>query len=288
MEYLTHLTTLFTIYGILALSLQLVVGFTGLLSVAQAAFYGIGAYAVALMLEHTGLGFFPALIVAILICALAAVLIGLVLSRFRDDYYALGSLGFNAIVFAIFLNWQEVTRGPLGIPGIDRPEVFGFSFSENILFLALALVLLAAVYGVSRYITTSSFGRALTAIREDEVALSVFGYRTSLFKLAIFVIGAGMAAVAGGIFATYITFIDPSSFGIPESVFLLSVIILGGLGSLRGALIGALVLLVLPEALRFVGFTPDIAAQMRQMVYGLLLVFLMLYRPQGLAGTYRL
>jgi len=137
-------------------------------------------------------------------------------------------------------------------------------------------------------VTKSSFGRALQAIREDEVALSVFGYHTSWFKLAVFVMGAGMAAIAGGLFASYITFIDPSSFGVPESVFMLSVIILGGLGSLRGAVIGALVLVLLPEALRFVGFTPDIAAQMRQVIYGLMLVFLMLYRPQGLAGTYRL
>jgi branched-chain amino acid transport system permease protein len=217
-----------------------------------------------------------------------ALTIGLVLSKFRDDYYALGSLGFNVIVFSILLNWQDVTRGPLGIPGIPRPELFGFSFSENVYFLLLSLLCLGAIYLVSHFITTSSFGRTLQAIREDEGALAVFGYRTSLFKLAVFVIGAGMASVAGGLFASYVTFIDPSSFAITESIFILSIIILGGLGTLRGALIGALVLILLPEALRFVGFTPDIAAQMRQVVYGLLLIFLMLYRPQGLVGTFKL
>lgn len=288
MEYLVHLAIIFAIYAILAVSLQLIVGFTGLISLAHAAFYGVGAYSVALILENTGFGFFPALVIGILVSAVAAFLIGIVLSKFRDDYYALGSLGFTVIVFSIFLNWQGLTRGPLGIPGINRPELFGFVFSENIVYLGLALVLLGLCYVFSTFVTKSSFGRALQAIREDEVALSVFGYHTSWFKLAVFVMGAGMAAIAGGLFASYITFIDPSSFGVPESVFMLSVIILGGLGSLRGAVIGALVLVLLPEALRFVGFTPDIAAQMRQVIYGLMLVFLMLYRPQGLAGTYRL
>jgi len=288
MEYLVHLAIIFAIYAILAVSLQLIVGFTGLISLAHAAFYGVGAYSVALILENTGFGFFPALVLGILVSAIAAFLIGIVLSKFRDDYYALGSLGFTVIVFSIFLNWQELTRGPLGIPGINRPELFGFVFSENIVYLGLALILLGLCYAFSTFVTKSSFGRALQAIREDEVALSVFGYHTSWFKLAVFVMGAGMAAIAGGLFASYITFIDPSSFGVPESVFMLSVIILGGLGSLRGAVIGALVLVLLPEALRFVGFTPDIAAQMRQVIYGLMLVFLMLYRPQGLAGTYRL
>lgn len=288
MEYLVHLAIIFSVFAILAISLQLIVGYTGLLSLSHAAFYGIGAYTVALMLEHTGLGFFPSLIAAIIVSGLAALLIGIVLSKFRDDYYALGSLGFTVIVFSIFLNWQEVTRGPLGIPGINRPELFGFVFSENVVYLVLSLLLLAAVYGFSKFLTDSSFGRALQAIREDEEALSIFGYRTTLFKLAIFVMGAGMAAIAGGLFASYITFIDPSSFNIAESIFILSIIILGGLGSLRGAVIGALVLVLLPEALRFVGFTPDIAAQMRQVIYGLMLVLLMLYRSQGLVGKYRL
>ncbi len=222
MEYIIHLAILVSIYAILAISLQLLVGYTGLLSVTHAAFYGIGAYVVALLLTNTGIGFFGALALGILGSALAALLIGLVLSKFRDDYYALGSLGFNVIVFSVLLNWQGLTRGPLGIPGISRPELFGFVFSDNAFFLLLALLLLAIVYAFGRLITQSSFGRTLEAIREDEEALSVFGYRTSGFKLLIFVLSAGMAAVAGALFASYITFIDPSSFNIPESIFMLS------------------------------------------------------------------
>lgn len=288
MEYLIHLAILSSIFAILAISLDLVLGYTGLLSVTHAAFYGIGAYVTALLLKGAGLNFFVALAASILFTMLAAFLIGIVLSKFKTDYYALASLGFNVIVFSIFLNWQSVTRGPLGIPGISRPEVFGFSFSENIIFLLLALVLLALIYQSSQFIVRSSFGRALTAIREDEEALSVFGYYTPSYKLIVFTISAGMAAIGGALFATYITFIDPSSFTINESIFILAIVILGGAGSIRGPLLGAVILILLPEALRFVGFPSDIAAQMRQVIYGLILVGLMLYRPQGILGTYRL
>lgn len=288
MEYLIHLAILSSIFAILAISLDLVMGYTGLLSVTHAAFYGIGAYVTALLLKGVGLNFFVALAASIVFTMLAAFLIGIVLSKFKTDYYALASLGFNVIVFSIFLNWQDVTRGPLGIPGIPRPEVLGFSFSENIIFLLLTLVLLTIIYGSARLIVKSSFGRALTAIREDEEATSVFGYYTLSYKLIIFTIAAGMAAIGGALFATYITFIDPSSFTINESIFILAVVILGGAGSLRGPMLGAIVLVLLPELLRFVGFPSDIAAQMRQVLYGLILVGLMLYRPQGIWGTYRL
>lgn len=292
MEYLVHLGVLFAIFAILALSLQLVVGYTGLLSVTHAAFYGIGAYTTALLITNLGVNFFVALVAGLVLSASVALLVGLVLSKFRGDYYALASLGFNVIVFSIFLNWQSLTRGPLGIPGIDRPVVdLGFMMyevRENFAFLILSLILLLLIYRASYLVTHSSFGRALKAIREDEEALAVFGYHTLLFKLAVFVASAGVAAVAGALYASYITFIDPSSFTINESIFILAIIILGGLGSLRGAIIGAAVLILLPEALRFVGFPSDIAAQMRQVIYGLILVGLMLYRPQGLVGEYKL
>lgn len=128
----------------------------------------------------------------------------------------------------------------------------------------------------------------LKAVREDEEVIQVFGYNTPYYKLVIFLVGAGMASIAGSLFATYITFIDPSTFTLNESVFILSIIILGGLANNRGAVLGAACLILLPELLRFVGFPSDVAAQMRQLVYGLLLVLLMLYRPQGLMGEYKL
>jgi len=288
MEYFIHLAILVGIYAILGVSLNLVVGFTGLLSVTQAAFYGLGAYTTALLLVNFGVNFFLATIIGMILTAMISFLIGLALSRFRGDYYALGSFGFNIIIYSVFLNWQAVTRGPLGIPGIARPSLFGLTFSSNFSFLLLTLIFLLLTFLVARWLTTSSFGRVLKAIREDEPALQVFGYRTGHYKLAIFVIGAALAALAGALFAAYITFIDPSSFALFESIFILAIIILGGLANLKGSVLGALFLILLPEALRFVGFPSDVAAQMRQVVYGLILVLLMLYRPQGLMGEYKL
>jgi len=287
MEYLTHLAILFFIYAILGVSLNLVVGYTGLLSSAHAAFYGIGAYATAIALTSLHINFFLSLAAGIIITGIIAFLIGIVLSRFRGDYYALVSLGFNVIVYSVLLNWQGLTRGPLGMPGIPRPE-FVFDFSSNISFLILSFLFVTAIYIISSFLAASSFGRVLKAIREDEQAIQVFGYNTNYYKLAIFVISAGMAAAAGSLFASYITFIDPSSFTVMESVFILAVIILGGLSNLRGSILGAFILVLLPEALRFAGFPQAIAAQMRQMVYGLCLIFLMLFRPQGLLGEYKL
>src|SRR3989344_180773 len=289
MEYLIHLAIFISIYAILALSLNLVVGYTGLLSVAQAGFYGLGAYTTAILMTKLGVNFFLAMIAGMILAAFIALLIGFVLSKFKGDYYALGSLGFTVIIWSVFLNWQELTRGPLGIPGIPRPPDFlGFDFGDNCSFLILSLVFLALVFLACRFIVSSSFGRALKAIREDEKAIQIFGYNAHHFKLLIFVIGAAFAALAGSLFASYITFIDPSTFVFGESVFILSIIILGGLASLRGAVLGAGFLVLLPEILRFLDFSPDIAAQMRQVVYGLLLILLMLYRPQGLVGEYRL
>jgi branched-chain amino acid transport system permease protein len=287
-EYLIHLAILFAIYVPLAVSLNLVVGYTGLLSVTHAAFYGVGAYATTLFMVNLGFGFIPSLIIAMLISGLLATLFGFILSRFRDDYYALVSFGFNIIVYSILLNWEGLTRGPLGIPGIPRPEIFGYVFNTNLSFLILSLIFALGIYLVSAGIVRSSFGRVLKGIREDEKVLAIFGYNTELYKLVIFGVTAMMAGLAGGLFATYITFIDPSTFSLNESIFILAIIILGGMANIRGSVAGALFLILLPEILRFVGFPTDIAAQMRQVVYGALLVILMLYRPQGLMGEYKL
>jgi len=287
MEYFLHLGVLIVIYAGVAMSLDLLVGYTGLLSVTQAGFFGIGAYSTAILMTSYGVNFYVSVLVGRLVSALAALLIGSILSRFKDDYYTLVSLGFNIIVYSIFLNWQNLTRGPLGIPGIDKPDLFGWMASSTGDFLVLSAVIMFLVYLFARFIVNSSFGRVLKAIREDEKAIQVFGYNTNVYKLVIFVISAAVAAVAGSLFASYITFIDPSSFTVNESIFLLAIIILGGLANVRGAVLGAVFLILLPEGLRFVGFPDEIAAQMRQVVYGAMLIILMLYRPQGVLGEYK-
>lgn len=288
MEYLLHLGTLVCVWGILAMSLNLIVGYTGLLSLTHAAFYGVGAYATGFLMRTYDLDFFLTVIIGAAIAGALAFLVGFVFSKFRGDYYALVTLGFATIMYAVFLNFEAITRGPLGLPGIPRPEFFSVTLSQTEQYFVLTLVAVLATYGIVRYITRSSFGRVLKAIREDEKAIEVFGYRTLFYKQAVFVIGAMLAALAGSVMASYFRFIDPSVFVLFESIYILSIVILGGLATHRGAILGAVLLTLLPEALRFVGFPNEIAGQMRQVVYGVILVLLMLYRPQGLIGEYKL
>lgn len=287
MEYLIHILIMVLIYAMLAMSLNLIVGYTGLLSLAHAAFMGIGAYATAILTTQYHMDFFLSVLVGVGLTVVISFLIGLVLSRFRDDFFALVSLGFLVIMHSVFLNWQELTNGPLGITNIPRPAFADLS-SSNLFFLFFMMVLFVVIYALCSFIVRSPFGRTLQAIREDEKAIQIFGYNTLQYKLIIFIIGAVIASIVGAFFASYITYIDPTSFTISETIFILAIVILGGLASLRGSILGAVILVLLPEVLRFLGFPDEIAGQMRQLTYGVLLVVLMLYKPQGILGKYKL
>ena len=294
--------TVFAIWAILSVSLNLVVGFTGLLSVGHIGFFGIGAYAMAILTSDAsyeqlrteaiptlGWPFFAALPVSIALAGLVAVVVGVAFNRFRDDIYVLVSFGFAIISFNVFLNWRGLTRGAFGIHEIARPDIGNWVFDGELEFLALVLVFLAVVVLVSWFIVTSSFGRVLTAIREDEQATEVFGYQVTHYKLAIWVISAMMAGLAGGLFGSWTTFVDPNSFILLESILLVSIVILGGLATIWGSLLGALTFVLLEEGMRFVPFLPvEFIGQARQVVLGILLVLLMLFRPQGLVGRYKL
>ncbi len=286
MDYSIHLLIIVSIYSSLAISLNLLVGFTGILSVTHAAFYGVGAYATAILMKTLGFSFLTSVGVGILVTLGLALFIGFVLSRVRGDYYALGSFGFNIIVYSVLLNWDFLTKGPLGIFGIPRPELFGYTFTSNMSFLGLTILVCLMIVATAFYITRSSFGRVLRAIRDDEEVMSSFGYISAHYKMLIFCIAAVMASVCGSLYATYVSFIDPSSFTLNESIFILTIIILGGLASIRGSIIGAVVLVLLPEVLRFVGIPNEIAAQMRVILYGVALVYLMYEHPSGMYGKY--
>ena len=296
------LGTVFCIWAILAVSLNLVVGFTGLLSVGHIGFFGIGAYTMAILTSDAaydqlrteaiptfGWPFFAALPACVLLTGLAAIAVGVVFNRFRDDIYVLVSFGFAVIAFNVFLSWRGLTRGAYGIHDIEKPAIGGWVLNGDLEFLALVAVFLVAIVIISWLIVTSSFGRVLTAIREDEQAAAVFGYRVTHFKLAIWVISAMMAGLAGGLFGSWTSFVDPNSFILLESILLVSIVILGGLASIRGSIIGAMAFVLLEEGMRFVPLLPDeFVGQARQVVLGVLLVLLMLFRPQGLAGRYKL
>ena len=294
--------TVFAIWAILSVSLNLIVGYTGLLSVGHVGFFGIGAYTMAVLTSNPayeqlrteaiptfGWPFFAVLPICAVLAGLAAILVGVVFNRFRDDIFVLASFGFAIISFNVFLNLRPVTRGAFGIHEIARPQIGGWLFDGELEFLLLCLVFLALVMLVSWFIVSSSFGRVLTAIREDEQAIEVFGYRATHYKLAVWVISAMMAGIAGGLFASWTTFIDPNSFILLESVLMVSIVILGGLATIWGSLLGAMAFVLLEEGMRFIPYLPaEYIGQARQAALGIMLVLLMLFRPQGLVGRYRL
>ena len=294
--------TVFAIWAMLAVSLNLVVGFTGLLSVGHIGFFGIGAYSMAVLSSNPAYEqlrtealttfawpFFAALPVSVLLAGVVALAVGVVFNRFRDDIYVLVSFGFAIIAFNVFLNARGLTRGAFGIHEIARPQLGGWTLNGELEFMLFVLAILAVVMVIAWFIVSSSFGRVLTAIREDEEAIEVFGYRTTHYKLAIWVMSAMIAGLAGGLFASWTSFIDPFSFILLESILLVSIVILGGLATIWGSLLGAMAFVLLEEGMRFLPFMPsEFIGQARQAVLGILLVLLMLFRPQGLVGKYKL
>ena len=287
MEYLLHILLIAGIYVILTLSLNLIVGYTGLPALGHAAFSCIGAYTSSLLALNIGLSPWIGLLIGACVAALSGIIIGYPAVRLKGDYLALATFGLGVIVYSIAKNWISLTRGPMGLPGIPGFSVFGFQFSGIWSYLLLVLAFVSITIGVIRRIVNSPFGRILRSIREDEIASEALGKDTTKYKLLVFIIGAFFAGIAGSLYAHYITFIDPSSFTVMESITILLMVIFGGMGSISGSIVGAVILVVFPELLRFLGMPSSIAAPMRQMIYGLLLVVLMIKRPQGIMGAYR-
>jgi branched-chain amino acid transport system permease protein len=287
MSYFLHIAVMINIYIILSLSLNLIVGVGGMMSLAHAAFYGIGAYIGTLAMVNWGFSFVPATLLAVTGTALLSLTISIPSLRLKGDYFILGSLGFQSIVFIILYNWVDVTRGPYGISGIPSPTIFGFKIQGlPIGFAFSSMIMLICVFMIS-IIMDSPFGRTLKSIRDDEIAAGSLGKNVPYFRISTFALAAGFAAVSGMLFSGYMRYIDPTSFTIMESVFILSIIIIGGAGNLRGPIIGSVVLVVLPELLRFLGMPDAIAANMRQVIYGLAMILLIRWRPQGLLGEYK-
>jgi len=286
MEYLLHILVLGAVYTVLTVSLDLLAGRTGLLSIAQAAFYGIGAYTSALLVTQVEAPFLVGLLAGVAVAVLISFIVSLPSLRLHDDYFVIATFGFQMILFSIFNNWIGLTRGPMGIPGIPQPVILRWRVDTHLEFLVLAIVLACFAYLVVWRITSSPFGRALHAIREDEVFAKALGKNTLRFKVTVFAVSAALAAMAGSLYAHYITYIDPTSFTVMESILVISMVIIGGAGSLWGPLVGAVLLVTLPEALRFVGLPSAVAANLRQIIYGSLLVIMMMFRPRGLVGKY--
>jgi branched-chain amino acid transport system permease protein len=285
MEYILHIVILLNIYILLVLATNLPTGLANLLSICQAAFYGIGAYFSAYFLLRFQLPFMVVALTVMLLTGICSLLVSFASVKLKGDYFVLATLAFQMIVFTVLYNWTDVTRGPYGVAGIPAVRLFGTIEVSGIYgYFVLTTAVSAIVIGLFQNLKSSPYGRLLTAIRSDESAVAALGRNPAQFKTWAFFISAAFSGLAGLLYASYISYIDPTSFTIDESIFIITALFIGGIGNIKGPVIGALFVVLLPEILRFVGLPDAVAANLRQIIYGLALVVVMYYRPQGLWG----
>jgi branched-chain amino acid transport system permease protein len=281
--YQTNVMTTALMYVVLGLGLNIVVGLAGLLDLGFVAFYAVGAYSYALLNLHFGLGFWTVLPIGGLLAATFGILLGFPVLRLRGDYLAIVTLGFGEIIRLILENWGEFSQGPSGISNISRPGFFGMGLnleqSIHYTYYLMILFVIVTIFIVNR-LQDSRLGRAWIALREDEIACQAMGIDKRKTKLVAFSLGAFWAGIVGVMFAAKTTFINPASFTFLESAIILSIVVLGGMGSIIGVIFGALILILMPEYLRAL-------SEYRMLAFGAILVCMMIFRPQGLISNIR-
>lgn len=281
--YQTNIMITALMYVVLGLGLNIVVGMAGLLDLGFVAFYAVGAYSYALLNHHFGLGFWAVLPIGGALAAMAGLILGFPVLRLRGDYLAIVTLGFGEIIRLILENWNEFSMGPSGISNISRPGFFGMEMSleGSIMYLYYIMIvfMIITIFIVNR-LQDSRLGRAWIALREDEIACQSMGIDKRKTKLVAFSLGAFWAGLVGVVFAAKTTFINPASFTFLESAIILSIVVLGGMGSIVGVILGAFTLILMPEYLRAL-------SEYRMLAFGGILVAMMVFRPQGLISTIR-
>jgi branched-chain amino acid transport system permease protein len=281
--YQTNIMITALMYVVLGLGLNIVVGVAGLLNLGYAAFYAVGAYTYGLLYHHYGTGFWVSLPIGAFLAAIFGILLGFPVLRLRGDYLAIVTLGFGEIVRLILENWNAFSYGPSGIANIPRPGFFGMQMSLQTAtiytyFLVIGLTLFT-IFVVNR-LQDSRIGRALVALREDEIACQAMGIDKAQVKLMAFALGSTWAGMMGVVFAAKNTFINPASFTFIESAMILSIVVLGGMGSAAGVVVGSFVLILLPEYLRAF-------SDYRMILFGAIMVMMMVFRPQGIISSVR-
>lgn len=282
-SYQTSILTQALIWVVLGLGLNIVVGLAGLLDLGYVAFYAVGAYCYALLNKHFGLGFWACLPAGMGLAAVFGVLLGFPVLRLRGDYLAIVTLGFGEIIRLILENWNEFSQGPSGISNIPKPPLPGVTLGREqatiyLYYLMVALVLFT-IFVVNR-LQNSRLGRSWLALREDEIACQAMGIDKTKTKLAAFALGATWAGMGGVMFAARTSFINPISFTFLESAMILATVVLGGMGSIVGVILAALILSLLPEYLRAF-------SEYRMLIFGTTMVVMMVFRPQGLIANVR-
>ncbi len=280
--YLLHVIALSCLYAIPAIGLNVMLGYTGLVSLGHMAFAGIGAYTAAVLMVDVKFSFWAALPLATLAAGAAGFAVGAICLRFRSHFFMIVTLAFGLLLHSVMNNWDAVTRGAAGFPGIPRPAPLALgewahSFGPLPGFYRLALTGLLVAFALQWLIVHSDFGRVLAAIRQDEKLAAFKGANTMLYKTAVFAAGSAIAGFGGVLFVSFLRAASPDAFSLAESINMVLIVIIGGAGHLAGPILGALVYVGVPEYLRA-------ANELRLILFGVLLVLITLFAPQGLAG----
>lgn len=286
MNYLLHILVMLEIYILLALSANQKVGLSGLLSLAQAVFYGIGAYAAAITITKLGFSYWLALPAAMLACILAALVFSYIAGKVRDLYFSLATLALQIIFFSVAYNWIPVTNGAYGISGISNTEFFGIKISSPGSFALFGGFWVLIVILFYAWFLKTPISRLIQATRDDQIAILSLGKNPNYYKRISIMLSAVIAGIAGTLYATYTTYIDPTSFTLDESILILSIVLIGGVGRIIGPVTGAIIYILLPELLKFLQMPDSIAANMRMILFGLLLVLIVRFKPKGIFGKY--
>jgi len=286
MDYILNILVFILIYAVWVQSLNLIMGYVGVISMGHAVFSAIGAYTAALISVHLGYNFLVGTAAGFLLATIVGALLAIPSLRVRDEYLIVFTVGFQMVAYEFMLTARRITEGQGGIPNIPFPTLFGFEFNSPFKFLPLALVTAVICFSIVWRLVRSPFGRVLKAIREDESACRALGKNTLRFKVLVFALGGGIAAIAGSSLAYFITFISPGSFSVEVSIFIIVMVILGGEANFWGPLVGAAILVGLPEALRFLPGTAGIVDVLREIFYGFILMLMMIFRPQGILPEY--
>jgi branched-chain amino acid transport system permease protein len=285
LAYLQNIAVLFCINAILALTLNFIMGYAGIFSLAHAIFFGVGAYATAYIAMHASDSLLMCMGASATISAVLSMALALPALRVRGEYFVAASLGLQVIGVTIFSEWKSITGGLGGMIGIPRPKLWGYTFNDDTAFLALAVFILGVVVVITALLVRGSFGRSLMAIRDSESAAQTYGKHVNAIKTLSVAVAAGLAGVAGSLYAFYISFINVESFMLETSILLMAMVIIGGTGTLFGPIVGAALLMSLPAALTYLPFLPPTElGAIQQIIYGLAMVLLMMFRPGGLVG----
>jgi branched-chain amino acid transport system permease protein len=276
--YIVRILTMISLYSMLSLSLNLLTGFTGLVSIGHAGFCAVGGYTSALMWQYLNLPWVVTAVCGMVMAGIVGLMLAAPTSRLSGSYLTIATLGFGEIVKMVALNWQSFTGGPLGVNHIERPVFFGVTlttFNGGFFYLSLAITALMTL--VIWRIVHSKMGRAFMAIRDDSLAATMMGVDVTIYKMKSFVISAAIAGLGGAFYVHFVRFLDPNTFNFDISIIIISIVILGGTGSIPGSFLGAAILVSFPEILRF-------ASEYRFIIYGLILVLMMRFKPEGILG----